>query len=352
MSRAHCPRLFEVEAARDGRLTGAELAGFERHITGCAACLREARALEGLAGALREGPPNPRAEDMLHVRRERTRLLAAFDHALVSPERRSGGRRRVVGWAAAAVLVVGILAVWRVRRSEPPLVQPGALVRADRSAEWSTHTDARRETIVLDRGSLWIHVDHASGEGRLLVVLPDGELEDTGTTFTVSVAEGHTARVAVQEGRVVLRLRGLSPVIVGGGDTWSPKAWPVASASASAALPVTADRWPDHTVPPPSVQPSLAPPASTASSRAPEASADFRAAMAAFDASEDATAAAAFARFLARHPRDPHAEDAAYLRVIALQRSGNGEVTKEAAKDYLRRYPEGFRRAEMEALAR
>jgi hypothetical protein len=60
----------------------------------------------------------------------------------------------------------------------------------------------------------------------------------------------------------------------------------------------------------------------------------------------------AFASFLAKHPRDPRAEDAAYLRVIALQRTGDSESTRWAAQEYLRRYPEGFRRAEMGALAR
>jgi hypothetical protein len=352
MSRSPCPRLFEVEAARDGRLTGTELASFERHMTGCPACLREARALEGLADALRTGPPNPRAEDMLHVRRERTRLLAAFDRTQVGPEP-SPGAPRLLGWTTAVALVAGILVLyWRIRPAEPILVHASAVVHADSTAEWSERTDANREMLVLDRGSLWIHVDHASGEGRLVVLLPDGELEDTGTTFTVSAAEGHTTRVAVHEGRVVLRLHGLPPVAIGKGDTWVPEARPVASASASAVPPVAAaDRSRDHAGPPPSARQSFALPASAAPTRAPEPSADFRAAMAALDAREDTTAAAAFARFLERHPRDPHAEDAAYLRVIALQRSGDGGGTKEAAKDYLRRYPEGFRRAEMEALA-
>ena len=88
-----------------------------------------------------------------------------------------------------------------------------------------------RENVVLERGALWIHVDHSSGEGRLLVVLPDGELEDIGTTFTVSADDGHTTRVAVQEGHVVLRLRGQAAIALGPGDTWMPDPRPVASAS-------------------------------------------------------------------------------------------------------------------------
>ena len=74
--------------------------------------------------------------------------------------------------------------------------------------------------------------------------------------------------------------------------------------------------------------------------------------MAALDGGDDHGAAARFAGFLGRHPRDPRAEDAAYLRVIALQRSGDDGGMKAAGAEYLRRYPAGFRRAEMESLVR
>jgi TolA-binding protein len=85
---------------------------------------------------------------------------------------------------------------------------------------------------------------------------------------------------------------------------------------------------------------------------APDPSTDFRAAMAALDQGDAARAAGAFARFISKYPRDPRAEDAAYLRVIALQRSGNASAMTEAAREYLRHYPAGFRRAEVEALSR
>lgn len=355
-----CLRLFEVEAARDGRLTGAELASFERHMTGCTACRHEADALKGLADVLRAGPRDAGDEDMLHVRRERTRLLAAFDRAQVTPEPRSGPRRGLLGFAAVAALVAGILVFWRMRPGEPP-VNASAVVHADSTAEWSKRTDDNRETIVLKRGALWIHVDHSSGKGRLLVVLPDGELEDTGTTFTVSAEEGHTTRVAVREGSVVLRLRGLPPLAIGGGDTWIPEGQPAASACASAGPVVATDPSGEHEQPAPSARRSRGPPppsahrtpsSSSTATREPEPSVDFRAAMAALDVGDNAGAAAAFANFLAKHPHDPRAEDAAYLRVIALQRGGNSASVTRAAQEYLRRYPGGFRRAEMEALAR
>src|SRR5258708_33162720 len=102
---------------RDGRLSGAERASFERHVTKCSACAREVNALEGLADALRASPQ--RAPDELHVRRERTRLLAAFDRGLVTPERR-GTSRRIGSAVAVAVLGAGLLVLWRVRSPAVP----------------------------------------------------------------------------------------------------------------------------------------------------------------------------------------------------------------------------------------
>src|ERR1700721_2223416 len=76
-------------------LVAARGASVERHMTDSPACLHEAEALEGLACALRAPPRDEGGVDMLHVRRERTRLLAAFDRALVAPEQRLGARRRL-----------------------------------------------------------------------------------------------------------------------------------------------------------------------------------------------------------------------------------------------------------------
>ena len=78
---------------------------------------------------------------------------------------------------------------------------------------------------------------------------------------------------------------------------------------------------------------------------------DFRAAVADLDAGAHRDAAEAFARFLSRHAQDPRAEDAAYLRVVALQRSGATDETRRAARAYLQLFPRGFRRTEIEALA-
>jgi hypothetical protein len=344
MTSSPCPRLFEAEAMRDGRLVGAERASFERHTTVCSACASEVDGLDALAEALRAGPSE--RVDELRVRRERTRLLGAFDRELLAPERGWGDRRRWLWPAAAAAVLFAVLVVhWRARPASQAARAFSAVVHADSTAVWSERTEGDRDEIVLEHGALWIHVDHGSGRPRLVVVLPDGELEDIGTTFTISAENGHTTRVAVQEGSVVLRVRGVPPVAIGSGEVWTPTA-PVASASVRAIASSPPSPASGETS-----SPRAAPPPPLDSARPRDPSGDFREAMSALDRGDNCEAAAAFASFFMAHPRDPRAEDAAYLRVIAFQRCGDGSNTREAAGDYLRRYPAGFRRAEVEALA-
>src|SRR5579884_2301529 len=347
MSAHPCPRLFQVEAMRDGRLTGLERASFERHLSTCSTCSREADALETLAQALRASARD--RVDELHVRRERTRLLASFYGFLVPAERR-GATRRLLWPAAGAALVVGCVVAWRVRPGARAAHPSNVVIRADGATAWSEHVDADDETVTLEHGALWIHIDHSFGHRRLVVVLPDGELEDTGTTFTVNAEDHRTTRVTVLEGRVVLRIRGRPSVTLVEGDTWGQEGPPAVSGrTTSAPLPATSSRE-ERPIPTARSTPSPRSPAPLAS--APDPSVDFRAAMAALDIGDNCQAAAAFASFSVEHPRDPRAEDAAYMRVVALQRCGDKERLKEAALEYLRRYPAGFRHREAESLSR
>jgi len=151
---------------------------------------------------------------------------------------------------------------------------------------------------------------------------------------------------------VVLRIRGRPALAIGAGQEWLPDtrvSAPTRPSVAPAAEPAARRRLsaaPRATLPPPRLSRPLdaAPP--------PDASLDFRAAIAALRAGDNRGAAAAFTAFLARHPDDSRAEDAAYLRVIAQQRSGAGDDLKRAAQEYLRLYPRGFRRADVESLLR
>jgi hypothetical protein len=345
MKRATCLRLFEVEALRDGRISGAERAQFERHLATCAACAREAEELAALGRALREEPP-PR--DELHRRRERTRLLAAFDRSLIAGERPWSRRQRWSVLVAAAALLAVSIFVWRAFPTREPLQEPNAVIRADAATLWSRRMQGGREQIALERGALWIRVAHGTSSAPLLVVLPDGELEDIGTTFSVAVEAGRTTRVSVEEGSVVLRIRGQAPVTIEQGGAWPAMTEPPASASAPVLEPAPSASQAAR--PPPS---SRSPPRSGTRVEAERAaSKDFRAGVAALERGDNGEAALRFERFIEQHPEDTRAEDAAYLRVLALQRAGDVATLRAAAQQYLSRFPAGFRRKDVERLAR
>jgi len=353
---------------RDGRLKGAARVQFESHAAVCARCAHELRALEALGDALRSSTP-PELDE-LHVRRERTRLLAAFDASLMPVPARKWPKVAVV-FALAAALLGGVS--WLVAAREhalpaAPLAATArthvavATVRAEPSARWSRRTEPERETLTLENGTLRVRVEHDSGARRLLVVLPDGELEDIGTTFSVTASSGRTTRVVVEQGRVMLRLHGRPALRLDAGESWSP---PTSSAAASASSAIAAPASSATTAaarpasPPPRVAlPSAVTPArpSTASPMpSPSASdpaGEFRGALSALNAGDNRRAAQLFAAFLAAHPRDPRGEDASYLQVLALQRAGDPAAMQAAAAAYLRRYPAGFRHAEVEALTR
>ncbi len=341
-----CPRTFEVEAARDGRLAGAARKNLQRHVEGCAVCAAEVAALDRLARQARAELDDTHGDDELRVWRERTRLLAAFDGALVSSKRPA---RWLLWPLAAAALVVAVLAV-RGRGGSGESRREAAAIQADDGAAWVRRPGPDgREEIALRHGTLWIHVDRARGERPVRVLLLDGELEDVGTTFTVSADAAATTRVIVQEGRIVLRLRGRAPVELGAGERW-PASAPDVRPVASAAPPVAPPRHDELRPAPARVTRPPRPPADADAAVTGDPLVAFRAAAAALRAGDNAGAAVAFTRFLDDHPTDPMAEDAAYLRVIAFQRMGAGADLRRAARAYLQRFPSGFRRDEVSRL--
>ena len=349
MTPSRCPRSFEVEALRDGRLTGLALAAFGRHLAICASCTREARALDELGEKLRASWEVGSTNE-LRVLRERTRLLAAFDGALLAPARRPRAWHLV--WpVVAAGLALLVVASWPKHGKEEP--RPiKADIRAEPEAVWTERREGDVTKVALSRGTLRIHVDHTTGRGRFLVALPDGEIEDRGTTFTVSAEAGHTTRVAVEEGSVLLRLADRAPMTFGPGREWIRES-PVRALEP----PVRAVETPAPPPAPPATPPRRRAPARGHGATSPavgpaaleDAAQAFRAAMALLERRQNREAAVAFAHVVEAHGDDPRAEDAAYLLVIALQRSGAESEARGAAETYLRRFPSGFRRAEIES---
>jgi hypothetical protein len=189
------------------------------------------------------------------------------------------------------------------------------------------------EVIYLDRGVLSIEVEHLVTSRRLLVHLPDGELEDIGTRFRVAVESRKTRRITVSEGGVMFRrVDGTSTTIRAGGE-WNaapdigpfPSAEPAPANPSSAAVPST-DARPATSNP---LAPSFHPSAGRVAYKAP----------ASISARASAPAPVAID------------EDLAYMRIMGLVRERRSTDAKRAAEEYLRQFPAGFRRVEVARIA-
>src|SRR5450432_908218 len=68
-----------------------------------------------------------------------------------------------------------------------------------------------------------LRIQRRAAVGRIVIVVPDGEIEDFGTVLRVRVAETRTVGVTVEEGNVAIRISGLPEVRLGPGGSWAPE---------------------------------------------------------------------------------------------------------------------------------
>jgi hypothetical protein len=235
--------------------------------------------------------------------------------------------------------------------------------------------DESRETagrIVLSDGTLSLHVAHLAPRQRFVVVLPDGELEVRGTRFIVEAGGGRTARVLVTEGVVALKIAGAPERTLIAGQSYTPGA---VRLEERASPPAVRAEVPAVVIAPPPPKrvldsapraashdaPSRAPPAAAAAAaqataaeaaRLPvEAAGEaFHTAMAAFSLGSYAEADERFAAFMERFAADSHCEDASFLRTVIALRRGNAGAAVARGRSYLKRFPDGLRRKEIERM--
>jgi TolA-binding protein len=374
-----CTRVWAAEAARDGRVSAAEKASFFAHAAQCTVCTAEMRRLQRIGDALRT--MRVRRLDELRVRRHRQELLATLDSATTRPAR---SRAHWFVACGAAVLLLGAalaVSLWFYPRPTIYAARGTRMVHVwPVEARWSTHREGVTEIIVLEDGHLEIQSTGSQGEEhRLVVRVPDGEIEDVGTRFTVLVSSGQTESIEVSEGLVVFRLHGEPDRQVRAGEHWvrlmqvgskdrpSQSEAEVASAqplpavglapgprarvkpassehAAARASPRSADDSPTRAK-------TVAPSNRGIDAATLAAGQAFAGAIAAFRQAQFAQAASAFERFSRDFPSDPRSEDATFLRAVAQARTGDAEGAARMAREYLARYPRGLRRAEAERLA-
>lgn len=338
MSRP-CPRLWELDAARHGALSSADVHSHERHRATCGECRTRFEDDERLVRLGRGMVPQV---DALRSRRVRMQVLrAAVQEAATRPLAR---------WLVPALVPLALVVAitpWMARHAvsveAPPALAPSpsattpasafaAQVEPSPGAAWSRERALGTERVALQDGELRLTVRHQQASERFLVLVPDGEIEVRGTRFEVTVREGRTAEVRVAEGVVALRIHGAPERVLGAGDAWAPEersraTVPTPPAAPSASAPVV----------------EVKPPAESRAPRGAEAAeADYARAMQLYDAHRYVEAASAFRAFVAAHPRAPEAEDAEFLEASSLAFSGRHEAAAVRAERFLAGHPRSF----------
>ncbi|MEO7111769.1 MAG: FecR domain-containing protein [Polyangiaceae bacterium] len=337
MSEANCDRRWELDALREGRLGPKDADAFDRHARACDIChAARAEADQVDAWLKRASSIEPSS---IELRRLRMRVLrsAGMDHV---------GHDRLwrLAFAAAALIAVssGFAIAHHTRNATAVVIAPSspstsssiaavpapdfiATVIAEDGARWSQARDGSVERVHVDEGTLHVRVRPHGSEEQVIVALPDCTIEDRGTTFDVETHGGHTKRVSVSEGLVVIHFVGASDVLVNAGATWPAPPPALVAKSAAAQVAATA----------------------TASD---DGSTQYGSAVALLRDRKFAPAAAAFARYLADHPHEPDAEDASYLEAVALAQSGDAHGALIAAEKHLSLYPGSFHRKEASLL--
>ncbi len=326
MSPVPCARTWQVEAARDGRLSGKDLESALRHREHCAECTNEQRRLDGLGRELVALPELPR--DPLVVRRARQQLMTEVNRSFLNESPQQPTRRWGRAWilpAAALGFALGY-ALFFAGPSAPPASTPtksAIEVHAAPGARWHLHSDSEQERVELKEGAASFQV-YAHPGRRVLVRLPDGEIEDQGTVFDVAVSDEHTQHIAVSEGRIAIRLSNQPEFSLGAGEHWQRPAPAAVTDPVTPAQDAPTSPRLDATPVPRKAHRSSEPPAAPRPAAVPAASASTR-------GQADSSAA----------------EDAAYLKIVSLLREQRTAEARAQAKAYLLRFPNGFRRVEV-----
>jgi ferric-dicitrate binding protein FerR (iron transport regulator) len=238
-----------------------------------------------------------------------------------------------------------------------------------------------RKRFALESGTFFAKVAKLKADERFVVSTADAEVEVRGTAFRVAVVPGDPAceggtptRLDVSEGVVVITHAG-AQVRVAAGEHWPACAASAASPSvlaanttaatvepvaAPAATPVSklADAPPTAITTAATVAAAGKPtaphgdtlPGSSSASRLAEQNDLFDDAMRRKRGGDASGALAKLDRLLAEYPGGPLSESASAERMRVLASSDRSRALG-AAREYLRRYPRGFARAEAEAIA-
>jgi hypothetical protein len=226
----------------------------------------------------------------------------------------------------------------------------GTEVALDPRGDLTVLENAATQRFSLAAGTVTARVAKIASGHRFVIGTNDSEIEVRGTAFRVSIVapdpacgDGATTRVDVFEGTVVVRRAGVEAAVSAG------ERWPSGCLSVAAnepATPAIASTTDSKKL---AVAPSASPSSPSSSSRLAEQNDLFAEAVAAKRRGATGTAIAAFERFAATYPRSPLA-DSAMAERMKLLRTVDKARARDAARQYLDRYPVGSARGIAQAI--
>jgi hypothetical protein len=258
----------------------------------------------------------------------------------------SSGPGGVFALTDAAHVAPGHHVVAKGRSRATLAFSTGTQLTVENGGDLAVIEEGRSQIFALSAGEIRARVAKLGAGERFVVRTPDAEVEVRGTSFSVAIAPsepacgaGSVTRVTVDEGVVVVR-RGGTETRVGKGEEW-PAGCDAPVADGDTGDPSIPDR--SNTNIPSGRHPSRRDSAggNTSASSLVEQNNLFSEALAYKNGGQHAAAIAAFERFLAKYPSSNLAENAAVERMKLLL-ADDPPRGVAAARQYLRRYPNGF----------
>lgn len=210
MSHRTCPLTWKAAALEEGRLEGADVVSFELHVTRCADCRAECKAIIDTHAAV-QAVPFVALSPLAHARQRGALLARANDRFIRSPHRWRPWRLTLLGAAAVAAAAAIVVAhtpssLQAAAHDGPAVAAPHCeVVAASERALWRAQIEGTTTRIDVADGEATVVVGPIAAPQRAVIRLPDGEFEAATSRFAVDVALGRTRNVRVLEGHVVLR---------------------------------------------------------------------------------------------------------------------------------------------------
>jgi hypothetical protein len=261
-------------------LAGDDLSPSVEACAHCARAWQEIKALRDLGRSLPWSPP-----DAPQAARMRAAIVASMSPRAAPPRIRR--RLMPVAVGALAALSLAIVALYARHPGRSPSVEasrdpaPLSTVRAVGIAHFERSSPAPDETVRLLEGRIHVTVAHLGPSERFRVLTADAVVEVRGTEFELEASADRLQAVAVERGRVEVRVATRAPELLVAGARWTAPRTPAAADTPAPFVPPVPDiapgparhspprrsaivRTPDHRSPTPDEISASSPPPATA----------------------------------------------------------------------------------------